>query len=110
MKGLPKNNEAIEMIARDAGGTTVFSQEGRKVVKLHSDKVVLWLDYRPSRELPYTIDASFCGLRSKQSYATMNEQLGVAKNINKICNDLVDSFCAIMDRSLKVSQEEEDAK
>ena len=96
-----KNDEVIEKIAKETGGTRVFSQEGRNVVRLQSDKVMLWLDYRPSRELPYTIDASFCGLRDKQAYATMKEQLIVAKSINKICNDLVDSFCAIMDKSLK---------
>lgn len=100
MKGLLKNDEVIEKIAKETGGTRVFNQEGRNVVKLQSEKVILWLDYRPSRDLPYTIDASFCGLRSHQSYATMKGQLKVAKSINKICDDLTDAFCAIMDKSL----------
>ena len=100
MKGMARNNEVIEKIAHETEGTIVFSQEGRHVVKLQSEKVILWLDYRPSRDLPYTIDASFCGLRSKQAYSTMKKQLKVAKSINKICDDLTDAFCAIMDKSL----------
>lgn len=100
MKRLLRNDEVIEKIAKETGGTKVFNQEGRNVVKLQSEKVILWLDYRPSKDLPYTIDASFCGLRSHQSYSTIKKQLKVAKSINKICDDLTDAFCAIMDKSL----------
>jgi hypothetical protein len=97
----PKNNEVIEKIAKETDGVIVFSQEGRLVVKLQSNKVILWLDYRPARTLPYTIDASFCGLRSHQAYPTMKKQIRIAKSINKICDDLITSFCAIIDRSLR---------
>lgn len=101
MKRMARNDEVIEKIALETGGTIVFSQEGRHVVKLQSDKVILWLDYRPTRELPYIITASFCGLRDKHSYETMDEQIKIAKSINKICDDLVKSFCDIIDKSLR---------
>jgi hypothetical protein len=102
MKRPLKSSEVIEKIVKETGGTRVFNQEGRNVVKIQSEKVTLWLGYHPTAHLRYTIDASFCGLHSHQAYKTMKRQIRIAKNINKICDDLTNAFCAIMDKSLEV--------
>jgi hypothetical protein len=97
----PTNDAVIEEIAIKTGGTRVYSQVGRNVVKLQSSRTLMYLDYHSSRELPYTIDISFLGLRSSHSYLTMEEQIKVAKNISKICMNIVKTVYSTMEKSLK---------
>jgi hypothetical protein len=98
MKGRTKS--VIDELVKRTKGERVFDENGRKVVKLQSSKVILWLDYHRSKDLPYSVIVSFAGLKMKKAYQTIEEQVAVAKNINKICDDLVDGFCEILEKSL----------
>lgn len=87
-RGRRKVADVIEEIREITGGKVVYGEHGKPSVRMDTGGgrpvTIMWLGYKPSTFLPYTIRLSFMGLPFYWQYFTMREQMSLASAIHEV--------------------------